>query len=99
MKNSSCGLVVFMNSLTASRPHSILLAILPLISKITPSETGCIFTREMKYLLSFVVVVNAKVFLVQAGDQPFHRVGDSDGHQNQVYLNLVGFNWGVHEGI
>src|SRR5574341_1938932 len=40
MKNSSCGLAVFKNSTTASRDFSILLVMLPLMSKITPSETG-----------------------------------------------------------
>src|SRR5689334_23174757 len=40
MKNSSCGLAVRKNSTTASRDFSILLPMLPLMSKITPSEMG-----------------------------------------------------------
>src|SRR5208337_1778334 len=40
MKNSSCGLAVLKNSTTASRARSILLLMLPLMSKITPIETG-----------------------------------------------------------
>src|SRR6202140_4190138 len=40
MKNSSCGFAVLKTSTTASLARSILLAMLPLESKITPSETG-----------------------------------------------------------
>src|SRR5579871_6626357 len=40
MKNSSCGLAVLKNSITASLARSILLAMLPLESKITPRDTG-----------------------------------------------------------
>jgi hypothetical protein len=40
MKNSSCGLAVLKNSITASFARSILLLMLRLESKITPSETG-----------------------------------------------------------
>ncbi len=40
MKNSSCGFAVLKNSITASFARSILLLMLPLESKITPSETG-----------------------------------------------------------
>ncbi len=40
MKNSSCGFAVLKNSTTASRARSILLLMLPLMSKITPIETG-----------------------------------------------------------
>ncbi len=40
MKNSSCGLAVLKNSTTASRARSILLIMLPLMSKITPMDTG-----------------------------------------------------------
>ena len=39
-KNSSSGLAVLKNSTIASRDLSILLAIEPLTSKITPIETG-----------------------------------------------------------
>jgi hypothetical protein len=40
MKNSSWGLAVLKNSTTASLARSILLDMLPLESKITPSDTG-----------------------------------------------------------
>src|SRR5216684_3346028 len=40
IKNSSCGLAVLKNSTIASRARSNLLLMLPLVSKITPSETG-----------------------------------------------------------
>src|SRR6266850_1237510 len=40
MKTSSCGFAVLKNSTTASRARSILELMLPLMSKITPSETG-----------------------------------------------------------
>src|SRR5579859_763738 len=40
MKNSSCGLAVLKNSITASRAFMILSFMLPLISKITPREMG-----------------------------------------------------------
>src|SRR5579872_2446542 len=39
-KNSSWGLAVLKNWMTASRARSILLVILPLMSKMTPIETG-----------------------------------------------------------
>ena len=40
MKNSSCGLAVLKNSITASRARSIFVFMLPLKSKITPMDTG-----------------------------------------------------------
>ena len=48
MKNSSCGLAVLKNSITASLARSILLLMLPLESKITPSETGASSLEKLR---------------------------------------------------
>ena len=55
MKNSSCGFAVLKNSITASRARSILLPMLPLMSKITPNRYRSVFAGESLDLLLFFV--------------------------------------------
>ncbi len=99
MKNSSCGLAVLKNSITASRARSILLLMLPLMSKITPIETGASSLEKCRDLLLVLAFKELEVLFVEAGDQAVHGIRNRDRHQNQVHVDLEGLGVGLQRRI
>jgi hypothetical protein len=53
---------------------------LPLVSKTMTTESGA---RELLDLLLHLVFKHLEIFLVQAGHEPAHRIGDRAGNQHQ----------------
>ncbi len=82
-KNSSSGLAVLKNCETACRDFSSLLPMLPLQSKITPTESGASSLENWVDLLLVLVLEYAEVLLVQPGDEAVERIGDGDRNQHQ----------------
>src|SRR5713226_9540812 len=87
MKNSSCGLAVLKNSITASRARSILLLMLPLMSNITPRETGASSLEKVE------------IFAVKARQQPVHRISDRHRHEHHLHIHTEGLGVAFEGGI
>ena len=88
MKNSSCGFAVLKNSTTASFARSILLLMLPLESKITPSETGASSLENVANLLRRIAFEQLEVLFFKPGDQAVHRIGDRHRNQDEIHIHL-----------
>ena len=88
MKNSSCGLAVLKNSITASLARSILLLMLPLESKMTPRETGASSLEKLRISCDRISFEQLEILFFQSGHQAVHRIGDGHRHQHQVYIHF-----------
>ena len=98
-KNSSCGLAVRKNSTTAWRDLSILSAIEPLMSKMTPSEIGASSLEKWRISCGLPLSVSCEVFFLQPGDQPVHGVGDGHRNQHQIHVFAQWLGVGLQAGI
>ena len=76
------------NCTAASRDLSILSAMLPLMSKITPMETGVSSLEKSHDFLLDAVLKYAEVFLFEAGDQAPDGIGDGNVHERQLRFGL-----------
>ena len=95
MKNSSCGLAVLKNSTTASLARSILLLMLPLMSKITPSETGASSLENVLISCGALALEELKIVFIQPGHQPVHGIGDGHRHQHQIDIHFKWSDMGI----
>ena len=86
-KNSSSGLAVLMNWRIDSRARISLEVMEPERSKMMPIETGASSLAKLDDLLLAVVFVDLEIFLLKAGDQPVHGIGDGDGNQHHVHIH------------
>src|SRR6266568_856494 len=71
--------------MAAWRAFSTLSDMLPLMSKTKPMDMGTSSLEKADFLFH-AIFVDAKVFLVQAGDQATIRIGD--GHVDKGHLNV-----------
>ena len=99
MKNSSCGLAVLKNSITASRARSILLAMLPLMSKDDPDRYRSVFAGEMADILLRLCLQKLKILFVQTRDQTVQGIRDRHRYENQVDLRLERLGMGLQRWI
>ena len=74
---------------------------LPLMSKITPMETGTSSLEKSHDFLFDAVLEDAEILLFEPGHQPAHRIGHRHAHQRQfrfraeriALLNFGGVGW------
>ena len=96
MKNSSCGLAVLKNSITASAPGRSCCPCYRCISKITPSETGASSLEKGRISCALFAFEKLEVFLFQARNKPVHGVGYGHRYQHQVHIHLQRTHVGAH---